>query len=179
MVDSAELRFRSRPILRRDVPRESGAPRHRRYIRCAELSVGTLELEYRRHGQSRRLLLRILPPRWTGKVCRLRFERDQDPPAILRPLEPHRTRTSACSACRAASRPSWFLPECSVEVLHPARDKSFATMSAVFFWLTNIMIGDGYCPLLRISSIRCLNVAPSAPIPIRQHKPRTSSSRRR
>lgn len=38
----------------------------------------------------------------------------------------------------------------------PARCRSFATISAVFFWLTKTMIGDGYTLLLRISSRRCL-----------------------
>ena len=61
----------------------------------------------------------------------------------------------------------------------PARWRSFATMSAVFFWLTNTMIGGVYWLLLRISSIRCLRGS-------RQHLDssatmglaRTSSSRR-
>lgn len=42
------------------------------------------------------------------------------------------------------------------EILTPARWRSFATMSAVFFWLTNTMMGAGYWLLLRISSMRCL-----------------------
>lgn len=38
----------------------------------------------------------------------------------------------------------------------PPRCRSFATMSAVFFWLTNTMIGGANSLLLKISNMRCL-----------------------
>ena len=50
--------------------------------------------------------------------------------SIPRPAKSVATRMSASplrSCAKAASRPSWLLPECSVAALHPARCRSRAT----------------------------------------------------